>query len=83
MDYKAKENLWDLILFHKCGLLLWLVLAQHDHYESKRKSGGIHLPFHFESENETNPQSFICNRFCVAGTHTFSVTNQGELKGTN
>ena len=32
---KASENLWDLIIFRKCGLLLWLVLAQHDRYESK------------------------------------------------
>ena len=32
---KAKENLWDLNVFRKCGLLLWLVRAQHDHYESE------------------------------------------------
>ena len=40
-------------IFRKCGLLLWLMRAQHDHYESKceRKSGGIDLPFHYDSEN--------------------------------
>ena len=40
---KAKENLLEFNLFRKRGLLLWLVRAQHDHYESKceRKSGGI------------------------------------------
>ena len=38
------------------GFLLWLVSAQHDHYESKceRKSGGkcFAFPFHYENESE-------------------------------
>ena len=44
----------------KCGLLLWLVYAQHDHYESKceRKSGGIYLPFLCESESEIKSPDF-------------------------
>ena len=41
---KAKENVWDFVLIRKCGLLLWLVPAQHDRYESKCEitSGGIY-----------------------------------------
>ena len=57
---KAKENLWDYIFIRKCGLLLWLVRAQHDHYESKckRTSGGIYLSFHYESESEIKSPDF-------------------------
>ena len=48
---------------YKCGLLLGLVRAQHVHYESKceRKSWGLHLAFHYESEN------IICNRLRADG----------------
>ena len=57
---KAKKNLWDFIFIRRCGLLLWLVRAQHDHYESeyKRKSRGIYLPFHYESESEIKSSDF-------------------------
>ena len=67
---KVKENLRDFTLFRKRGLLLWLVRAQNDHYESKceSKSWGIYLPCHYESECENNLQIFICNHFCVDGT---------------
>ena len=37
MKAKAKDNLWDFDLFRKCGLLLWLVRAQHDHYKSENE----------------------------------------------
>ena len=42
------------IIFGKCGLLLWLVRAQHDHYEStcERNLGGTYLHFYYESENK-------------------------------
>ena len=30
---KAKEDLWDFAFLRQCGLLLWLVRAQHVHYE--------------------------------------------------
>ena len=30
LPLKTKENLWDFIFIPKCGLLLWLVRAQHD-----------------------------------------------------
>ena len=42
--------------FRERGMLLWLVRAQHDHYEStcERKPCGIYLPFHYESECENN-----------------------------
>ena len=50
----------DFNLLRKRGLRLWLVRAQHDHYESKceRKSGGIYLPFHYESECENKSRDF-------------------------
>ena len=49
----AEENLWDFNLFRKCGLLLWLVRAQHDHYKSKceGKFGGIDLLFYYKNES--------------------------------
>ena len=76
---KAKENLWDFIYIRKSGLLLWLVRAQHENYESKckRKSRGIDLPFHYESESEINLQILICNHFCVNGTYIKTIL--GEL----
>ena len=51
-ESESERKSQGLNLFRKCGLLLWLVRAQHDHYQSgcERKSGGIHLPFHCESE---------------------------------
>ena len=56
---KAKENCRDLI-YCVSGLLLWLVRAQHDHYESKceRISGGIYLHFHYESKSELKISRF-------------------------
>ena len=60
---KAKENRWDLNLFRKCGLLLWLVRAQHAHYESKcaRKSGGILFAFPLQKRkrNKISRFSFV------------------------
>ena len=62
-ESESEENLRDfLFCFRKCGLLLWLARAQHDHYESKckRKSGGVHLPFHYENESEIiSPDSHL------------------------
>ena len=57
---KSKENLRDFNLFRKRGLLLWLVCAHHDHYQSnrKRKSFGIYSPFHYESECENKSSDF-------------------------
>ena len=66
----AKENVWALGLsFCNCGLLLWIVHAQHFHYENewKRNSGAIHLPFHCENEYETKRPDFICNHGCEGG----------------
>ena len=61
LDYENESesgNLWDLTFFRNGGLLLWLVLAQHDRYESKCeiKSGEIYLPFYYESESKINPK---------------------------
>ena len=58
---KAKEkSLGFLFFIRKCGLLLWLVHAQHDQDESKceRKSGAIYLPFHYESESKIKSPDF-------------------------
>ena len=65
-----KESLWEFNLLRKCGLLLWLVRAQHDHYESKceKKLGGNLFAFPLTKANaKTNLQIFICNHFCVDG----------------
>ena len=57
---KAKENVGDFNLSRKWSLLLWLARAQHGHYESEseRDSGGIYLPFHYESESEIKSPDF-------------------------
>ena len=57
---KRKKICGFLFLFVSVGVLLWLVRAQHDHYESKykRKARGIYLPFHYESESETTSPDF-------------------------
>ena len=54
-------------MFRKRGLLLWLVHTQHDHYKSKceRKSGGIYLPFHYESGSEIKSPDF--HLYCDPG----------------
>ena len=56
----GSENKFVGFWFRKCGLLLWLVRAQHNHYESKceRKAGGKHLLFHYESESENEIPRF-------------------------
>ena len=63
MKAKAKENRWDFNLFRKCGLLLWLAIAQHDHYEneSERKSGGIlfAFPLRKQKRNKISIFSFV------------------------
>ena len=79
----AKENLRDFNLFRKCGLLLWLVRAQHDHYESEcaRKSGGIDWPFHCESESNISLQIFIYSRFGADGSSEPKELHQYSTEG--
>ena len=57
---KRKKISGILIFFRKRDLLLWLAHARHDHCESKceRISGGIYLPFHYESECENKSSDF-------------------------
>ena len=72
-----------LVFFRKCGLLLWLVLAPHDHFESKceRKSGKFICFSITKAKATTNPQIFICNRFCVDGSGFMSGVARGLLQG--
>ena len=57
------------IFIRKCGLLLWLVRAQHGHYKSKckRKSGGIFCLSITKAKAKSNLQIFICNHFRADG----------------
>ena len=54
-DYESESALWDCVFFGKCGLLLWLARAQHDHYESRCERN--------KSESEYTSPDFICNHF--------------------
>ena len=51
---KAKENLSGFNFFRKCGLLLWLVRAQHDHYKIANPKQNLVSLFavHYESQSE-------------------------------
>ena len=51
---KRKIISGTFFLFRECDVLLGLVRAQHDHYESKceRQSGGTYLACHCEIESE-------------------------------
>ena len=72
---KSEKHFWDFEVLRKCGLLLWLVHAQHDVCESKceRISGGMYLPFHFESESENKSPDFICTHSCADSEDMFVV----------
>ena len=67
-----------------CGLLLWLVRAQHDHYKSKceRKSGERYLPFHCESDHFLNLPMFGNPSFGIPafGTPDFGIPGFGEAQ---
>ena len=62
---KAKEHLWNFTLFCKCGLLLWLVRAQHDHYESKGSTNGA-----FVKRGQTGQTTYISHVFV---NHVLSI----------
>ena len=68
-ERKRKKIFEIWIFFRKCGLLLWLVRAQHDHSESEceRKSGGRYLPSHHKCECEQKSPDFIYNHFLADG----------------
>ena len=59
MTANVKENLWDLVYFGKCGLLLGVVCAQHaQQRECEWKSGGICI-IHHKASAKPRVQSFV------------------------
>ena len=62
---KRKEVSGKLYLFRNCGLLLWLVRAQHVHTKTIAQEDlrEICLPLHYESESEKkSPDFHLCHQ---------------------
>ena len=59
-ESESERNLWDFNLFRKCGLLLWLAIAQHHHCEteSERKSGEILFAFPLQKQKQNRISRF-------------------------